>query len=494
MNPEGDKKVKEIILEYSNILLKPEDVDKVIKRAYVRTTTDTHQSMEAVVHNLNSMHCLPGSEKIWVYDTKTGVFGLMRMDEINNKFELNRFKVLQINKGSGETEFKYITASKVMGKNRNICTVKDRAGHTIRVTDNHRIMDLDDEANIVENYPSNVKYMLSPRGIDFPVINNDICLESYGRIRKDSPYLENHIAITPEFAELMGYYIADGCILGKDGSTKTMCITACEKVSHEHLVELATSVFGDKISVSKTFYNNSKTGTAVKDSRFYLGSRLSKMIIDKFGRVGDEKKIPKEILFSNPEIRQAFLRAYFVCDGRSGRKYSESCSINKDLRDSLQLMIMSLSGYCYTSEREVESPFNGKNVVLHQINISNKESKRIGLKVSGDTSFEIPKYSLQTVGKVLGIFTGKVRKNDEVRYSEIEDCYDNGLTSAKKYLNFFTTPVESIETNVTEECVYDISVEDNENFLTSSCIFVHNSRAGRTKACPKCGKPYVMAV
>lgn len=43
MNPEGDKAVKAIILKYSNILLKPEDVDKVIKRAYVRTTKDTHQ-------------------------------------------------------------------------------------------------------------------------------------------------------------------------------------------------------------------------------------------------------------------------------------------------------------------------------------------------------------------------------------------------------------------------------------------------------------------
>lgn len=43
MNPEGDKAVKEIILKYSNILLKPDDIDKVIKRAYVRTTTDTHQ-------------------------------------------------------------------------------------------------------------------------------------------------------------------------------------------------------------------------------------------------------------------------------------------------------------------------------------------------------------------------------------------------------------------------------------------------------------------
>lgn len=63
MNPEGDKDVKEIILKYSNILLKPEDIDKVIKRAYVRTTTDTHQQMEAVVHNLNSMHSRAGRTK-----------------------------------------------------------------------------------------------------------------------------------------------------------------------------------------------------------------------------------------------------------------------------------------------------------------------------------------------------------------------------------------------------------------------------------------------
>lgn len=62
MNPEGDKAVKEIILKYSNILLKPEDIDKVIKRAYVRTTTDTHQQMEAVVHNLNSMHSRAGAQ------------------------------------------------------------------------------------------------------------------------------------------------------------------------------------------------------------------------------------------------------------------------------------------------------------------------------------------------------------------------------------------------------------------------------------------------
>lgn len=62
MNPESDEKIKEIIKEYSNILLDDADIEHVIKRAYTRTTTDTHQAMEAVIHNLNSMHSRAGAQ------------------------------------------------------------------------------------------------------------------------------------------------------------------------------------------------------------------------------------------------------------------------------------------------------------------------------------------------------------------------------------------------------------------------------------------------
>ena len=45
--------------------------------------------------------------------------------------------------------------------------------------------------------------------------------------------------------------------------------------------------------------------------------------------------------------------------------------------------------------------------------------------------------------------------------------------------NIFSVPVKDwIFSNSGEEYVYDLSVEDNETFLTEDCIFVHNSRAG----------------
>lgn len=62
MNPESDKIIKNIIMTYSNILISEDEADRVIKRAYIRTTTDTHQAMEAVIHNLNTMNSRAGAQ------------------------------------------------------------------------------------------------------------------------------------------------------------------------------------------------------------------------------------------------------------------------------------------------------------------------------------------------------------------------------------------------------------------------------------------------
>ena len=62
MNTESDKIIKNIIMTYSNILISEDEADRVIKRAYTRTTTDTHQAMEAVIHNLNTMNSRAGAQ------------------------------------------------------------------------------------------------------------------------------------------------------------------------------------------------------------------------------------------------------------------------------------------------------------------------------------------------------------------------------------------------------------------------------------------------
>jgi len=46
------------------------------------------------------------------------------------------------------------------------------------------------------------------------------------------------------------------------------------------------------------------------------------------------------------------------------------------------------------------------------------------------------------------------------------------------HAQMYPIAVESLSEQPMERYVYDISVADNENFLTSQGIFVHNSRAG----------------
>ena len=63
-----------------------------------------------------------------------------------------------------------------------------------------------------------------------------------------------------------------------------------------------------------------------------------------------------------------------------------------------------------------------------------------------------------------------------------EKSHDNAnLRVASKV---FSVPIKSwLPSNSGEEFVFDLSVEDNETFLTEDCIFVHNSRAGAQVEC-----------
>jgi len=62
-----------------------EEIDKVIKKAIERTEKQTHQAMESLVHNLNSMHSRAGSQVPFSsinYGTDTSVEGRMVIKHI----------------------------------------------------------------------------------------------------------------------------------------------------------------------------------------------------------------------------------------------------------------------------------------------------------------------------------------------------------------------------------------------------------------------------
>lgn len=484
MNDTGYSDIRKILKEFfkeNSIKVTNKRIDRIFEDSYDKVYDETFQSMEAFIHNLNTMHCLPESEKIWVLDVESNIFRSITMGELNSTFKRNKYKVISLNKKTGKAEFKFITDCRKMDNHRNIVEITDNQGRTVRVTDNHRVMTMDG-CNITENIPSKCRTTISPRGITFPAAKYDLCVSDYGTPRKDNLFQNDHVLITEAFAEFMGYYMADGCMLG---ATSTCCISACGKVTFSYMESLLEKAFGCRLKTSYTYFNHSKNGETEKDIRIQLGMPLARMISDKFGRIDKEKKIPTEIMFASESIRATFLKAYFALDGRKDRNYAELSTVNKELQAQVALMISSLKGSSHYSTRLCNNGFDKTKdrLDMHFLTLSGHDAKLLGIKDTDVTAFEIPKYNLTCISEeypgICAEYSAR-RKSGNLRYNELDEIIDEyGLEDVKHLQNIFINDVVSTEEyNSGDEYVYDISVEDNENFLTYECIYVHNSRAG----------------
>ena len=452
MNEEGYKFIRELLKSRYCKALDAGEISMILKQAERLVEDDTHQAMEAVVHNLNSMHCLPYHEKLWVYDVQNKTFDCVQIGELAEKFETNRFMVVSLNKNTGKSEFKFITAVKKMGNNRRLIKITSNQGASVTVTDNHKVMTISG-LSITDGYPDDISCVISPRGIWTPSINNDICLEEYNKVRIDSSYVANHIPVTEDFAELMGYYTANGSLT----EDKKLSFITFGKLTPSKLSDLASRVFGKECMILDSNFKDSVC--------FDIGKQFIGMIADKFGDGIHCKKVPIEILFGTGNIKEAFLRAYFMCseskDIHEGASY-----VNTDLARQIGFLLLSVKASPHLSVLAGSS--NAMSVC-----VCDDDRALIGLRKNiEDKAKPIScMYDLSMVPNNMG----------NIKYHDIEDMINEGLLSSdcSKITNFFVNSIESKEElNSGDEYVYDISVADNENFMTADGIYVHNSRAG----------------
>lgn len=191
--------IKEV-LDSMDIKVGSKRIASILRDAYDETYDETFQSMEAFVHNLNTMHCLPASERIWVYDNKVAIekgqrsFHEITMQELNDTFEEGRYKAISVNKNTGAVELKFITASKRMDNNRALTTICDELGRRVTVTDNHRVMTMVNTEKgtekIAEDIPDNIESVIVARGIslnetDNTILNSIIAFNKLEHTRKE---------------------------------------------------------------------------------------------------------------------------------------------------------------------------------------------------------------------------------------------------------------------------------------------------------------------
>lgn len=476
---EGKKFVYETLKVLS---LSDEDIDVALKIALKSTEKETYQAMEALVHNLNSMHCLPEDSKIFIWRQSSKTLELITMKELYQQFKNDTFFAISLNKKTGVGELKRITQIEQKGKNRNLVELTTVTGQKVVVTDNHKIMTVSG-SKISETFPKDISSILAPRNVKYPVGLCDINIEKYGEVYKNTRYLENHVFLTEDLAYLFGMYVGDGSIVGGDS---TLVLTVCDKITKERVENLISSSFNNIDFANKDIFYNSKIkgNNSIKEYRYNIGVRLGRMFKDLCGDSAKAKKIPSIIFTSSKEIQMSFLKGYFLCDGRQNSKYSECSTISENLNKQLYLLILSLGELPSMSCRYTKGGYSTEVKNLsYELILGNRSSKRIKLKEKVETAFEIPKYDNSYLRKELPKDILKIlprRKNENIYMKELEDILVRyNLNNLEKNKNFFNIPIkEKKEFNSGDKFVFDISVEDNETFLTEDCIYVHNSRAG----------------
>lgn len=229
------------------------------------------------------------------------------------------------------------------------------------------------------------------------------------------------IPIDEKLAELLGYYVSEGhtSIKFKNGNPcYYITFSAASEQMHKRIQELFDKIF--RVPVY-TLNRMDDTGSIVSTVHAKVIDYLFQKILG-CGVNSKNKEIPHHILSSPYNIKKAFLDAYMKGDGNYKKEMPSSVPHGR-----------------FTT--------NSKSLNEDMINLQ----RQLGMKTN--TYYRIIDNTYNT--RMVGYFKGKKKI--------LGDC--------------FAIPPKKIESvNPTSQYVYDISVEDNENFLTADgCIILHNT-------------------
>ncbi len=289
---------------------------------------EIYQAMEGLIYNLNTMHSLSGSERIWIYDKVTGDFTTIAMAEFHNIYEPGRYKALSVNNESGKTELKNITASFKHKNVHKIVTVKLKTGQKVTVTDNHSMITISERGGITTAPPAWLKRALVPREMVLEKENISFDLGNYPQSRK---YSFGQLELTPALAKLMGFYAAEGSV---DGSSLRLALFDRKlETEAEDMLKQVHPGFSVRLRTA---------GGKSRDLACNVGRQFAAFLADKCGRRAINKRVPAELFFASREVVQAFLDGYLSGDATVGSNRIVAGTVSPRLREGLQLLFYKL--------------------------------------------------------------------------------------------------------------------------------------------------------
>ncbi|MBC7230085.1 MAG: hypothetical protein H5T74_06810 [Actinobacteria bacterium] len=303
------------------------------------------QLAQMLIYEFNQLAGARGSlradEKIFVYDRLKQSVELVEIGPFVESFtgtegeatapvEGDRYYAVSFDHRTGKTRLARIYAAIRHENKHRIVEVTTGQGQAVKVTDNHSLFAFDERGEVVKALPrENPETVLTPAVIDIDSVPGTIdvlsLLADSGGVEEDGKVfivargrsrlgIDRRLAVTPELARLLGYYVAEGSL----GSQVRLHLY--ERALEADAVACVERVFGISCTVS--------------DGTCHFGGKAHVALFEALcGRGAENKRIPAAVLLGDEEVVREFLAAYLSGDGYVSRNRI-GCSTVSDILKS----------------------------------------------------------------------------------------------------------------------------------------------------------------
>ncbi len=301
--------------------------------------------------------------------------------------------------------------------------------------------------------------------------------------------------MTPELAELIGYFMGDGSLHAK---ALRFCATAADSDVVERLIDLGRSLFGIEASVTPKQGYVEVAYSSVRLVEWWEACGFAKLSPAQ-GHTGKgyAPHVPRAVLRTNDrDVYRAFVRGLFEADGNVSGGYVYWSSVNERFSRDVQTLMLALG---YVTTRKVDEPTTkfGRRPshVLRLLNVSTttefihdvgliSERKR-RLAMSGQHP-QASRYDHIPVTRAM--VDQLIPENDWLRKRSLMMLARKGAVTRSTaidllerteseeidhLLDYYYDTVRTVELGE-EECTYDLSVPANVTYVANGFVS-HNT-------------------
>lgn len=378
--------------------------------------------------------------------------------EGQKSFTDKQYETPSLNKVTGEIEWKRINGVFIHKPVTLLKEVELSGGRSVTVTEDHSLFSLNADGEFVE---ATAKDNLSTYLVAKQIPLGERCSYSYNT----------------EDAWAIGAMIGDGYVRF-DTNDQVVGATFFNK---------DMKVMERMSSFVKTKFNyKGKIQPSVNIFKITMGEKGGSFFYP-IGRGSENKKIPVDLLSASDEIIMSLLSGMIDSDGSVSRNRFEYYTTSEELSAQLEFILNRL-GFRYSLRiRNEQSNFNRNFPVRiiqicaeDSVKIQNTHSTRVIMKgETGNCSKHDFSIMREYLNKKYGTGVSSVdytfrTSGRKIKYDQLMKLKEK-IPEISKYENILPFEVKDIKDAEDEDFVYDIGVDDNENFVLANGIIAHNT-------------------